>query len=166
MGKVIDLISSNSGAGVYLPSIWLSNTNVNWLINLVHLPNPLLPTRLSLIILWAELSGSDPIPIVNPLLYTVCIVGGKLDAHSYLGLLKINKETDCFGVRLLSLCLLVYNMMTNWKYFGRINDEISYKLKFFGKINDECSWTWIVARHSHLFYLTWWATNIKLRVVL
>ena len=90
--------------GVYLPVYWLYNPNVHRLLKPGHMPTPALPKRLSLIFLWEEFSQTDPIQIVNPLLDTVCIIGGRWCAHSYFYLPKNNKEADCFLNRLLSLC--------------------------------------------------------------
>ena len=72
-GKCLNLLSSNVVAGMYFPDWWLANQNLHWLLKPGHLPTPALPKRLSLIFLWAELSRRDPILIVNPLQYTVCI---------------------------------------------------------------------------------------------
>ena len=151
-GKGWNLISSNSVAGVYLPAYWLSNTDIHRLLNPGHLPTPALPQRLSLIFLWAEFSQRAPIPIFNPLQDTVYIVRGIWSAHSYLALPKNNKGTYWFWNKLISLCWLVQNVMTNWKCFGIIN---------YG-----CSWTSIVDRHLHVFFITWRPTNSKWRVVL
>ena len=151
-GKGQNLISSNSVAWVYIPSIWLENPNVHRFLKQGHLATPALPKIIFLIFLWAELPRRDLIPIVNQLLYTLYIVEGRWGAHFYLYLPKNNKETDCFWNRLISLCWLVHNVMTNWKCFGRINDV--------------CSLTWIVDRHLHVYYLNWWPTNSKRRVVM
>ena len=83
-GKGQNLISSNLIAGIYLPASLFTNTNVHTLLNPGHLPTTALPKRLSLIFLWTEFPRRDPIPIVNPLLYTVCIFEGWWSAHSYL----------------------------------------------------------------------------------
>ena len=72
-GKGRNLISFNSVAVMYFPACWFVNTNVQWLPNLVHLATTALPKRLSLIFLWAGFSRRYPIPIVDPLIYTVCI---------------------------------------------------------------------------------------------
>ena len=151
-GKSWNLISSNSVADVYLLGYWLANPNVHRLLKTVHLSTPALPRRLSVIFLWEELSQRALIPILNTLLDIICIVGGRWGAHSYLALLKNNRVTYLFWNRLLSLCWLFHNMMTNWNYFKRINDE--------------CVWTLIFDRHWHVFFLTWLPTNSKWRVVL
>ena len=132
-GKFWNLISSNLVAGVNLPASWLDNRNVHRFLNLERLPTPALPKSISLIFLLAELSWRAPIPIVNPLLYTVCIFGGRWGEHSYLDTPKNNKETDWFWNRLLSLCWLVHNVMTNLKCAVRGVNEWSYKLKVFWK---------------------------------
>ena len=72
-GKYRNLLGSNSVAEMYLPACWLANQNVHQLLNLAHLLTPALSKRLSLIFLRMELYLRDPIPIVNPLIYTVCI---------------------------------------------------------------------------------------------
>ena len=135
-----------------IPEYWLENPNLHRLITTGKLTTLDLTKRLYLIFLWAELSRRATIPIPNPLLYTVYIVGGWQGAHSYSALLKNNKETDCFRNRLLSLCWIVQNVITIWNIFGRINDE--------------CIWNWIVDRHWNVFLITWWPTNRKWRVVL
>ena len=58
--------------------------------------NPVLPKRISLILLWAEFPQRDPIQIVNPLPNTVYIFGRQWGAQSYLASLKNNKELDNF----------------------------------------------------------------------
>ena len=99
-----NLLSYYSVSGEKLPDSWLDNPNVHRLLMPVQLPTPALPNRLSLIFIWAELSQRAPIPIANPLLDTVCIVGGQWGAHYYSTSLDNNKETYCFRIRLLSLC--------------------------------------------------------------
>ena len=94
--KFQNLISSNSVAGAYLPSCWLDNQNVHWLLNLGQLSTHVFPKSLSLIFLWAEFSQRAPIPIVNPLLKSVRIFVGQWDAHSYLVSPKNNNKTENF----------------------------------------------------------------------
>ena len=98
-GKGQNLISSNSVAGAQLPDCWLDNPNVHQLLNPGQLTTPALPKRFSVIFLWAELSQRAPISIINPPLKTVCIFGGRWDAHSYLDSPKNNKKTDNFRNR-------------------------------------------------------------------
>ena len=150
--KVRNLKISNSVGCSYLPAYWLSNPKLHQLLTLGKLPTSALPKRLHLIFLWEEFPRRVPIPIVNILLDTVCIFVWIWIAHSYLDLPKNNKEKDFFRNRLLSLFWLVYNMMKTWKFFGRINYE--------------CSLTYIVDRYWHVFFLTWWPTNIKWRMVM
>ena len=93
-GKVQNLIISNTVAGVCLPDSWLDNPNVHLLLNLGHLSTPALTKMIYLIFLWAEFFRRGPIPVVNPSLYKVCLVGGRWGAHSNLVLPKNKKETD------------------------------------------------------------------------
>ena len=95
-GKDQNLIRCNSVAGAYLPAFLLADPNVHLLIKSVQLPTPELPKRLYLIFLWVEFSQMDTIPIVNPLLNTVRIFGGRWGAHSYLASPKNNKKKDNF----------------------------------------------------------------------
>ena len=119
--KVRNLISSNSVAGAYILALLLANPNLHRLLKPVKLPTPVLLKRISLIFLWEDFSQRDTIPIVNALLYKFYIFVVWWCAHSYLALLKNNKETDCFRNRLLYFCLLVHNVMTNWK---KIKEQI------------------------------------------
>ena len=72
-GKDQNLLISNSVSEIYLPDCRLYNQKVHRFLNPLHLPTPALTKRLSLIFLWEEFSRRAPIPIVNPLQYTVCI---------------------------------------------------------------------------------------------
>ena len=72
-GKGRNLLSSNSLVEMYLPAFFLANRNVHRLLKPGHLPTTTLPRRISLIFLWAEFYRSAPLPIVNPIQYTVCI---------------------------------------------------------------------------------------------
>ena len=102
-GKCQKLISSNSVMRAYLSAYWLANPNTHWLLTLGKFPIFALIKRLSLIFIWVEFFRKAPIPIFNPLLYTVCIVGGKWGAHSYSDSPKNNKETYFFWNRIIYL---------------------------------------------------------------
>ena len=95
-GKIPNLIRSISLAGAQLPACWLDNKNLHRLLKLGKMTNPVLPKRISLILLWAEFPQIDPIQIVNPLPNTVYIFGRQWGAQSYLASLKNNKELDNF----------------------------------------------------------------------
>ena len=101
-GKGRNIISSNSVAIMYVSDCWLENKNVHWLLNPGHLPTPALHKRLSLIFLRRKFSHRSPIPIFNTIIYTVCIVGGRWGAHSYLALPE--DYTIDLKIGLLSLC--------------------------------------------------------------
>ena len=88
-GKGQILLSSNSVAEMYLPASRLDNQNVHRLLKPVHLPTPALPKRISLIFLWEELSWRDPITIVNPLQYKVCIFWRTMGCKLLFGLAVI-----------------------------------------------------------------------------
>ena len=75
---------------MYLQYYWLTNTNVHPLLMPLQLTTAALPKRISLIFLWVELSQRDTILIVNPLLKTVSIFGGKWGEHSYSDSPKYN----------------------------------------------------------------------------
>ena len=95
--KGLNLISSNSVVGAQLLACWFANPKLHQFLKPGQLPTPALPKRLSLIFSQANFPRGDSIPIVNTLLNTVRICGGKLGAHSYLASPKNNKETDNFG---------------------------------------------------------------------
>ena len=103
-GKGRNLISSNSLDRAQLTAYWLENQNVHRLLNPGQLPTHAVPKRLSLIFLLTVFSQRDPIPIVNSIIDTVCIVGGRWVAHYYSPSPKNSKEIDCFQNRLLYLC--------------------------------------------------------------
>ena len=150
-GKWQNLMTSNSVAGEYLPACLLENPNVHHFLNPGKLTTPEFPKRLSLIFLWVELYRRYPIPIVNPLLIKFRIFKGD-GVQTLFWLHKKNKKTDNFCNRPPILVL------TCWKC-----DD---KLKVFGKIIDECILTLIVYRHWRVFFLTWWPTYIRWRLVL
>ena len=72
-GKGQNLISYNLVSEMYILACLLANQNLHRLLDTGHLPTTALPKRFSLILLWGKLSQRAPIPIVNPLQYTVRI---------------------------------------------------------------------------------------------
>ena len=77
----------------------LSNQCTFGLINQKDGRYPPFTDRLSIIFLWEGFSQRAPIPIVNPLLKTVCIFGGIWGAHYYSASPKNNNKTDNFRNR-------------------------------------------------------------------
>ena len=104
-GKGQNLISSNSVAWAYLLSCWLSNPNVHRLLIPGQLPTNALNKRLSPILLWAESPQRNPINIVNTILKTVCVFGGRWGAHYYLASPKYKNITNNLQNRLPFLVL-------------------------------------------------------------
>ena len=90
-GKIQNLIRSNSVAGAYLPACCFSNPNLHRLLILGQLSTPVLPKGISLIFPWVEFSRRASISIVNLLVKTVSVFGGRWGAHSYSDSPKYNK---------------------------------------------------------------------------
>ena len=135
-GKFRNLLISNSVAEIYFPACWLANQNVHQLLNPGHLTTPALPKRLSLILLWAELSQKDPTPIVNPLQYTVCI---SCIAMGWTLLFGFNVILhNLFQIRPSLLVLNFWQRDENLEMFWEHKWWVSYIKKCFGRINDEC----------------------------
>ena len=148
-----NLIISNSVAGAYLPACWLANPNAHRLLIITQLPTPALPNRLSLILLLEEFSWRSPVPIVNPLLKTVCVFVGKRGAQSYSDSPNDNKIPNNFRNWLLLLVL------TCCQFDEKLNVGFEQK-------NNECSFALIVDSNLHVFFLTYWPTHIKWRLVM
>ena len=103
-GKGLHLIRYNSLSGTYIPACWLAGPNVHRLLDPGQLITHVLPKSLSVTLLWAKIPQRDPIPIVNPLLRTDLIFGGRWGAHFYSDSPKITEKQIIFVIGLLSLC--------------------------------------------------------------
>ena len=87
-----------------------------------QLPTPALYKRLSLIFLWVKFSQRASIPIVNPLLKTVCTFGGRWCAHYYSASPKYRKITYNFWNQ-PPLLVTIF-----WKYDDKFNSVFEIKL--------------------------------------
>ena len=125
-GKGQNTISSYSLAGEYIPACWLANPNIHWFLVPGQILTPALTKSLSLIFLWADFSWRAHIPVINPLLKTVCVFGGWWVAHSYSASPQYNNITNNFLDRIPLLVL------TCWQCDDKLNVG-------FQKMIDECS---------------------------
>ena len=135
-GKDQNILRSNSVGEMYFPACWLANPNVHRLLNPGHLPTPELPNMIYLIFLLAEFTQRDPIPIVNPLQYSVCICWSEMGCTLLFGFAAVLH--NWFQNRNYLLLMNFWQRDDKLEVFWEHKGWVKLHNFVFGRINDEC----------------------------